>query len=87
MTKRHNRVVRVVKEAVLKCVDENLRSDIHENTAIGQEGLPDGLKSLRSDMVFEREGRAGRAMEILEFSCPYGYMSRERHTLATVHEQ
>jgi hypothetical protein len=59
MTERHNRVVRVVKEAVLKFVDENLRSDIHENTTIRQEGLPDGLKSLRRDMGFERERRAG----------------------------
>jgi hypothetical protein len=83
----HNRLVRVLKEAVLKFVDGNVRSDIHENTAIGQEGLPDGLKSLRPDMVFEREGRAGRAMEILEFSCPYGYVSHERDTLATVYER
>jgi hypothetical protein len=84
MTERRNRVVRVVKEAALKFVDENLKSDIHENTTIRQEGLPDGLKSLRPDMVFEREGRAGRAMEILEFSCPYGYVSHERDTLAAV---
>jgi hypothetical protein len=87
MTERHNRVGRVVKEAVLKFVGRNLRSDIHQNTAIGQEGLSDGLKSLRPDMVFEREGRAGRAMEIREFSCPYGYVSHERDTLATVYEQ
>jgi hypothetical protein len=87
ITERHNRVVKVVKEAVLKFVDENLRLDIHENTTIRQEGLPDGLKSLRPDMVFEREGRAGRVMEILKFSCPYGYVSHERDTLATVCEQ
>jgi hypothetical protein len=57
-----------MKEAVLKVVDEDLRSDIHENTTIGQEALPDGLKSLRPDMVFEREGRVTCVMEILEFS-------------------
>jgi hypothetical protein len=87
MTERHNRVVRVVKDAVLKFVDENLRLDILENTAIGQEGLPDGLKSLRPDMAFEREGRAGRAVEILELSCPYGCVSRQRDALATVSER
>jgi hypothetical protein len=35
MTERHTQVVRVVKEAVLNFVDENLRSDIHENTTFG----------------------------------------------------
>jgi hypothetical protein len=60
--------VGVVKEAGLKFVDENLRSNIHENTTIGQEGLPDGLKSLTPDMMFEREGRSRRRMDILEFS-------------------
>jgi hypothetical protein len=87
MTERHNRVVRVVKEAVLKFIDENLRSDIHENATVRQEGLPDGLKSLKPDRVFEKEGRAGRVMEILEFSCPFGDVSHERDTLATVHGQ
>jgi hypothetical protein len=87
MTERHNRVARVVKEAVLKFVDENLRSDIHENTTIAQEGLPDGLRTLRPDIVFEREGNGGRVTEILEFSCPYGYVSHGRDTLATVYEQ
>jgi hypothetical protein len=77
----------VVKEAVLKFVDEDLRSDIHENTTIKQEGLPDGLNSLRPDMVFETEGRARRGMEILQFEYPYGDVSPERDTLATVHEQ
>jgi hypothetical protein len=77
MTERHNRVVRAVKEAMLKFVDENLRSDIHENTAIGQDGLPHGLKSLRPDMMFEREGRVGCSIEILEFLCLYGYVSHE----------
>jgi hypothetical protein len=41
MTERHNRIARVVKESVLKFVDENFRSDLDENTTIAQEGLPD----------------------------------------------
>jgi hypothetical protein len=67
MTERPNRVARVVKEAVLKFVDGNLKSDVHENTTIGQDGLEGGLRALRPDMVFEREGRGGRVLEILEF--------------------
>jgi hypothetical protein len=76
-----------VKDAVLKFVNGNLKSDIHENTNIGQDGLEGGLRALRPDMVFEREGRGGRMLEILEFSCPYGYVSHERDTLAAVYEQ
>jgi hypothetical protein len=38
-------------------------------------------------MVFEREWRRGRVLEILEFSCPYGYISHERDTVAAVYEQ
>jgi hypothetical protein len=38
-------------------------------------------------MAFEREGRAGRAMEIPEFSRPYGYVSCDRDTLAAVYER
>jgi hypothetical protein len=87
MTERHNRVAQVVKEAVLKFVGENLRSDIHENITIAKERLPDGLRTLRPDIVFERERNGGRVTEILECSCPYGYVSHGRDTLATVYEQ
>jgi hypothetical protein len=38
MTGRHNRVARVVKEAVVKFVGGDLRPDIHQNTTIEQEG-------------------------------------------------
>jgi hypothetical protein len=77
----------VVKEAVLKFVDENLRSNIHENTPIAVEKLPDGLRPLRPDIVFEREGKGGRVTEILEFSSPYGYMSHGGDILEIVSEQ
>jgi hypothetical protein len=86
MTQRHNRVAKVVREAVLKFVAGDLKSDIHENTAIQVDGLPEGLRALRPDIVFERDGRGRRMMEILEFSCPYGHMSRGRDTLAAVYE-
>jgi hypothetical protein len=87
MTQRHNRVARTVKEAVLKFIDKNLKSDIHENATIAEEGLPGRLRTLRPDITFEREGKGGRVIEILEFSCPYDYMSHGRDTLASIYEQ
>jgi hypothetical protein len=76
-----------VKEAVLKFVNKDLRSDIRENTTLTHEELPEVLRALRPDMVFEREGKKGRVIEILEFSCPYGYISHGQDTLAKVYEQ
>jgi hypothetical protein len=80
MTERHNRDVKEIRSRLLK-------SDIHGNTAIGQERLAHGWKVLRPDMVCEREGRGGRTLEILEFSCQYGYVSHEGEALATASEQ
>jgi hypothetical protein len=76
-----------VREAVVKFVGGDLRSDIHENTTIEQEGLPDEVRALRPDMVFEREVRGQRIPKILEFSCPYGYISHDKDILTTVYEQ
>jgi hypothetical protein len=87
MTERHNRVARLLKEAVLKFMGENLSSDIHENTTVADERLPDGLRTLRPDIVFEREGKGGRVTEILEFSSLYGHMSHSQNTLETVNER
>jgi hypothetical protein len=63
MTEKHNRVARVVRDAALEFVNGNLKSDIHENTNIGQDGLEGGLRALRPDMVFKREGRGGRVLD------------------------
>jgi hypothetical protein len=87
MSERHNGVVRVVREAVLKVVDGNLSSDIEQNTTMPPEGLAQGLKAIRPGMMFEREGRGRRVAEIFDFSCASGYVSHEPDTLATVSEQ
>jgi hypothetical protein len=36
-------------------------------------------------MGFERQTRRGKVLEILEFSCPYGYSSHDEDTLRTVY--
>jgi hypothetical protein len=92
MTRRHNQVAAVVKEAIINFIQEELRSDILENSQIQAEGLSEGLQALRPDMVFQRQPRESReeerqVTEILEFSCPYGYISRGLNTLERVYEQ
>jgi 3-dehydroquinate dehydratase len=60
MTKRHNRLSDVIRRAVEKHLRTELRSAIQENEVIEQEGLPDELRRLRPDMVFERRIQGGR---------------------------
>jgi hypothetical protein len=38
-------------------------------------------------MAFERQENSRRVIEIIEFSCPYGYVMRERDALKQVFEQ
>jgi hypothetical protein len=87
MTERHNQVAKVVREAVIKYVGQDLRSDITENQPIQEEGLAQHLAAKRPDMFFERQTRRGKVLEILEFSCPYGYISHDQATLETVYTQ
>jgi hypothetical protein len=51
ITARHNRVAKVVREVVVKFLGGDLRYDIHENTTIEQEGLPDEVRALKPDMA------------------------------------
>ena len=106
MTRRHNKLANVVRRGIEGFLANDLRSEIQENEEIRQEGLPDEMRRLRPDMVFERkrvqsgtgirfyaerdEARLQeeeKVIEILEFSCPYGYVSRGRNTLERVYEE
>jgi hypothetical protein len=126
MTQRHNRLASVVRKAVIKFVDKDLRSEVMENIQTEEEGLRADLRELRPDMVFERrkseglrlrrryqrqeeegagaehregegegeggveaigEAQAMKKMEIIEFSCPYGYTSHGSNSLKRVYEQ
>jgi hypothetical protein len=59
MTKRHNRRASVVRRAIVEYLGIELRSGIQENEEIRQEGLSEGLRNLRPDMVFERRTVTG----------------------------
>jgi hypothetical protein len=94
MTKRHNRLAEVTRRTVIKFIGRDLRSEIRENQRADQEGLPEELKALRPDMMFQQRDRSTRRgrregqgqgeqeiTEIIEFSCPYGCVSHDRDTL------
>jgi hypothetical protein len=57
MTERHNRVAKVVREAVIKYRGTELQSEIRENTSIPEDQLTEQLRNLRPDIVFERQSR------------------------------
>jgi hypothetical protein len=74
MTERHNDLSKVVKETIAQLIGEQMPFQrIRDNQTIDVQGLSDGLASLRPDLVFETEIDGIRRMEIMEFSCPYGY--------------
>jgi hypothetical protein len=106
MTRRHNKLANVVRRGIETFVANDLRSAIQENERIGLDDLPEDLRGLRPDMVFERrrtrrvgklewytEGREEelrneeKIIEIIEFSCPYGYISRGRDALERAYDE
>jgi hypothetical protein len=84
---RHNSVAKVVEEAVLRFHGPNLLSDISQDKPVLQEGLAEDLRIQRPDMFFVRQTREGPVLEIIEFSCPYGYICPERDVMQAIHEQ
>jgi hypothetical protein len=85
MIERHDRIVGIIREAVVKFVGRDLQSDIRTNSTIREDGLSEDQRALKPDMVFERSTGKGRVTEILEFSCPYGHMSHDQDTLVAVY--
>jgi hypothetical protein len=79
--------MKVLREAITKFVGARLESEIHENTPIREQGLSEGQRGLRPDMVFDRGTDGGDVKEIVEFSCPYGHISHGRDTLETISER
>jgi hypothetical protein len=99
MTKRHNRLAEVTRRAVITFIGQELRSEIRENQRAEQEGLPEEVKALTPDMIFEQRDASPRRRreereeegeqkitEIIEFSCPYGCISHGRGTLEKTYE-
>jgi hypothetical protein len=81
MTQRHNRLAAVVRRAIERNMSRKLRSEIRGNTTMEEEGLSEETRNLRSDMAFERQEGSRQVIEVIEFSCPYGCVTREGATL------
>jgi hypothetical protein len=64
-----------------------LRSEIRENMAVEAEGLAEEVRNLRPDMTFELQEDSGPVFEIVEFSCPYGSMTRNGNNLEHLFNQ
>jgi hypothetical protein len=73
MTRRHNRVVRVVCDAILRHQVGNI-SDFRENRRVDEEGLSDEVRALRPDISFVRKSGNITYTELIDISCPYGRM-------------
>jgi hypothetical protein len=80
MTRRHNRVGRVVVDALLKYQPDNV-SDFRENRRVEQEGLSDEVRALRPDISFVRRSGNINYTELLDISCPYGRIMDGDNTL------
>jgi hypothetical protein len=74
MTDRHNRVVRCLRKVIERNLATDLIGEIHENTPLQVDGLSEELTRLRPDMWFVRRENHENTLEILEVSCPFGYL-------------
>jgi hypothetical protein len=87
MTKRHNQLAGIVQRAIVEWVAGDVASEIRENTTIPEDSLSQEVRDLRPDLVFRRRENQKEVNEIIEFSCPYGYMTQGENALKRVFEQ
>jgi exonuclease III len=52
-----------------------------------EDGLSQEIRDLKPDLVFRRRENQREVIEIIEFSCPYGYMTQGENALKRVFEQ
>jgi hypothetical protein len=85
-TKRHNRVVEIVRKAINSNIMEQLEEPIRENTPALLEGiqLSEEVRLQRPDLIVMRKKDGRIRMEIIEVTCPYGRISKERNTLESL---
>jgi hypothetical protein len=84
MTQRHNRVVEVVRRAIIEKMRGRLHSPIGENVALHDEGLSEGVRRLRPDLNFIASERGEQFTVLIDISCPFGRISYRDNTLDKV---
>jgi hypothetical protein len=85
MTKRHNRVVEVVRKAIVENLRNKMYSGIGENVAIEEEGLSEEVRRLRPDLNFVANFRRTLSTVLIDVSCPFGRISHGVDTLKKVY--
>jgi hypothetical protein len=73
--------------AIVEWVAGDVTSEIRENTTVLEDGLSQEVRYLRPDLVFRRRENQREMIEIIDFSCPYGYMTQGENALKRVFEQ
>jgi hypothetical protein len=84
MTKRHNKIVDILRKEVEKRIRGSLETNVEENRPMTTviDGLSEETRVLRPDLWFKRRGEGGRSTwEIIDVTCPYGRMAHEENTL------
>jgi hypothetical protein len=87
MMKLHSQLAGVVRRAIVEWIAGDITSEIRENTTILEDGLSQEIRDLRPNLVFRRRESQREMIEIIEFSCPYGYMTQGENALKCVFEQ
>jgi hypothetical protein len=85
MTERHNKVVKVVYDEISHMA--NLTSNIAANTVMGIEGLSPEVAQQRPDLVFSQQDGNSETIDILEFSCPFGYRTHDKISIEEVYKE
>jgi hypothetical protein len=87
MTDRHNRLARCIRRSIENLIPTSIVGQIHENTPIQIDGLSEDCRKLKPDIWFYRKEDEAEVLEILEFSCPFGYLKDNKCTLLTCFEK
>jgi hypothetical protein len=84
MTRRHNKVVEVVRRAIIEKMRGRIHSPIGENVALHDEGLSEEVRRLRPDLNFVASERGEQFTVLIDISCPFGRISYGENTLDKV---
>jgi hypothetical protein len=70
MTRRHNKIVDIVRRAIEENMAERLSSKVGDNTGIREEGSSDEARSLRLDLNFVTRTFRSSHKLLIDISCP-----------------
>jgi hypothetical protein len=85
MTRRHNKIVDVIRRAIEQYMAERLLLKIGDNKVIRDKGLSEKVRSLRPDLSFVTRTVGSGNMVPIDISCPDGRISYRANTLEKVY--